>query len=69
MTPKTPKMLSMETDFHLSHISRALTELQNKDLIICNNPQSRKGKFFSITPKGREILEDVIDLEIKKNDL
>jgi len=55
--PKTPKQLSLETKIGITHVSRTMRELANRDLVFCTNPQDLKGKVFSLTSKGREIAE------------
>jgi len=60
--PKTPIMLKSLTKYHISHISRALFELKELGLILCKNPNSRKGKFYDITEKGILILNKINDL-------
>ena len=60
--PKTPKMLKSLTKYHMSHISRALLELKELGLILCKNPNSRKGKFYDITEKGILIINKINDL-------
>ena len=52
-----PSNLAKETNFRLSHISRALKELKIKNLIICLNNESRKGKIYSLTDSGKQVLK------------
>ena len=52
-----PSSLAKETNFRLSHISRALKELKKKNLIVCLNKESKKGKIYSLTDSGKRILE------------
>lgn len=54
---KTPSELSEETDIKISHISRALRRLKGWDLVECLNPDLKKGKMYSITELGREVIE------------
>ena len=53
--PKTPSQLSKELKFNISHISRALKELEVKEIVICLNPNIKKGRVYSLTDKGTEI--------------
>ncbi len=55
--PKIPTALQKEINIKLSHISRALKELMDDNLIICLTPQLRKNKFYSITKLGKSILK------------
>jgi len=50
----TATQLQKKTNLHLSNISRTLTELEKKKLILCINPDSAI-KFFVATKKGKEI--------------
>lgn len=52
---KTPKELSSQK-FYLSHISTNLKELENKNYVICINPNDRKNKKYSLTKKSEDIL-------------
>ena len=44
-TPKTPSNLSKEININISHVSRALSELESKKMIECLTPESNKGKL------------------------
>jgi len=52
-----PSILAKETNLRLSHISRALKELKIKNLIVCLNKESKKGKIYSLTDSGKRLLE------------
>jgi len=47
------------TGMYKTHTSRTLSDLVNKKLIVCINPQDRAFKFYKITPLGKRILEEV----------
>jgi len=47
------------TGMYKTHTSRTLKELSEKKLILCKNPEDREYRFYKITSKGREILEQV----------
>ena len=55
----TPKGLSGVTGIAPSHVSSALRTLMSKDLVTCLSPDLRRGRLYSITEKGRRILESV----------
>jgi predicted transcriptional regulator len=46
-----------KTKMYKSHTSRTLSELLDKKLIVCKNPEDREFKFYKITPLGRKTLE------------
>jgi len=54
--PKTPKQVAVETGLRLSHVSKVLHELVNKDLIKCITPNLSKGKLFNLTKTGENIV-------------
>ena len=56
---KTPSELSKEANISSSHISEVIKDLREMKLIECKNPNLRKGKIFSITNLGKEILKEV----------
>jgi DNA-binding MarR family transcriptional regulator len=58
-------MIAKATNEHLSHVSRALRELQTKGLVECKNPKNSKYRFYEITAKGREIYSRVAEIEGK----
>ena len=57
--PKTPKEISKETDLYLSHVSKTLKELLTINLVNCLNPNLRKGKLYTLSDEGREILQKI----------
>ncbi len=54
--PKTPSSLSRELKINKAHISRALSELENKKMIECLTPKAKKGRIYSITEYGKKVL-------------
>ncbi len=64
--PKTPSYLSKELSINKTHISRALSELIERKLIICLTPESRKSKIYTISEYGKEILEKQKTFQSKK---
>ena len=57
--PKTPSKLSKELIINKTHISRGLSELEEKKMIKCLTPDVRKGKIYVISDYGKEVLESV----------
>lgn len=60
---KTPSMIAKRTGDHLTHVSRALVELSEKELVRCLTPDTTKNRFYEITEKGSEILQKLRELE------
>lgn len=50
-----PSILAKEINIQLSHISRALKELKDKNIVECLNKESRKGKIYSLTELGKKL--------------
>ena len=42
-----------------SHVSRSVSELTNKKLIVCLNPKDREFKFYKITELGKKVITEV----------
>lgn len=56
---KTPKELEEILDLYFSQISMILKELVERELIICLNKDSRKGKIYALSEKGKDIKKSV----------
>ncbi len=59
--PRTPTFLAKDLNLNLANISRALTELEDKDIVVCLTPKQKVGKIYSLTKKGKDVI-----LKIKK---
>ncbi len=57
--PKMPKELADENGYRMSHISGTLADLKEKGLVECLTPEIRKGRLYSLTEEGKEILEEL----------
>ena len=55
----TPTQLSKTFQKHLSHVSRALKELENKDLVACSNPIDAKPRVYQLTNDGVRLLAEI----------
>lgn len=56
---KTPSDLATLFKVPISHISKTIKELEEKDLVKCLTPERRKMKLYMITKKGIEILNEI----------
>jgi predicted transcriptional regulator len=52
-TPKTPSQISKELSINIAHISRALSELEDRKMVKCLTPTAIKGKLFVATEYGK----------------
>ncbi len=55
----TPTELAKRIEKHLSHVSRALRELQDRELVSCVNPVNTKPRVYALTPQGVNIMAEV----------
>ncbi len=55
----TPTQLASKAQKHLSHISRALKELEAKDLVACSNPEYYKQKKYALTEQGNDVIREI----------
>ena len=58
-TPRTPTFLAKTLNVNLANISRALSELERKKIMICLTPEKRVGKIYSLTKEGKSVLETI----------
>ncbi|MHA1677591.1 MAG: winged helix-turn-helix domain-containing protein [Promethearchaeota archaeon] len=56
---RIPTKLARNLNKPISHISKAIRELQEEGLIKCLTPLRRKNKFYTITDKGKKILFEI----------
>jgi len=52
----TPSMLAAESKIPLSHVSRSLKELSERELVICKTPERNKGRIYELTEYGVTVL-------------
>ena len=62
-TPRTPTFLAKDLSINLANVSRALTELEGKDVVICLTPKQKVGKIYSLTKKGKDIVGQMKKME------
>ena len=54
--PKIPKDIAADCGILQNHISNVLTELSNLGLIVCINPEVKKGRLYRLTKKDKKII-------------
>lgn len=54
----TPTEIAKKIEKHLSHVSRALRELQDRQLVSCVNPANTKPRVYSLTPQGANLVRE-----------
>ena len=62
-TPRTPTFLAKDLSVNLANISRSLSELEEKGIVICLTPEQRMGKIYSLTKKGIKASDTIKNME------
>lgn len=60
---KTPNDIVEKMDARFSLISRTLTELKEKDIVVCINEEQRVGRLYKLTDIGMQIAEELENAE------
>lgn len=56
---KTPKEIKNKLGIYLSHVSQTLKDLVEKGLIVCLTPKLFKGRLYSLTEVGQEVVQEI----------
>ncbi|MDR0900307.1 MAG: helix-turn-helix transcriptional regulator [Methanobrevibacter sp.] len=54
---KIPTEISKSTDLSKSEVSRALRDLKDKNIVVCLNEESHRGRVYALTDEGKKILD------------
>jgi len=54
---KIPTEISKSTALSKSEVSRTLKTLKNKGIVVCLNEESHRGRVYSLTKEGKNILD------------
>ncbi|MGD6810411.1 MAG: hypothetical protein ACQCN3_11995 [Candidatus Bathyarchaeia archaeon] len=57
--PLSVNDIHQRTKVALPQASATISELDEKNLIECLNPQDKIGKLYQITPEGKELIEGI----------
>ena len=58
--PATPSLIADETDLSIAHVSRALQELREAELVtLLVSENRRKGRVYGITDEGLAVWETI----------
>lgn len=52
---KIPTEIAKESGIRTNHISKVLRELKDHGLVVCLNPDFRKGRLYQLTPLGTKV--------------
>lgn len=53
---KYPSQISKELDIRIQHVSTALKELKEKELVECIKEDVKVGRLYITTPKGKQVI-------------
>ena len=58
--PATPSSIAGEADINIAHVSRAIQNLKEREMVeLLVSEDRQKGRIYGITEKGEEIWEKV----------
>lgn len=60
--PQRPSQIARTLGLRITHVTRSLRELKQKNLIKCLNPKESFGRFYELTSKGENVLKEVKSL-------
>ncbi len=55
----TPNTIAEKTGLHTSHVSLTLSQLTEKNLVVCLTPKLKKGRLYDLTKSGRNVLKHI----------
>jgi predicted transcriptional regulator len=57
--PRVPTTLAKNSNLNLANVSRTLSELNRRGLVICLTPKKRVGRIYTTTKKGKDVLAKI----------
>ncbi len=61
--PRTPTEVGKKVDVSMNHVSRALREMADRNLVEVINPEAAYDRRYRITDRGRRILSKIREIE------
>lgn len=61
--PRTPTEIGKKIDVSMNHVSRALREMADRNLVDVINPDAPYDRRYQITDRGRRILAKIREIE------
>lgn len=55
----TPNTISEKTGIYPTHVSTTLKELSKMNIVVCLTPKLKKGRLYTLTKEGKEILNSI----------
>lgn len=54
---KITSQIAENVDLRITHTSRTLKELKEKELVTVLNPEAKRSRLYQLTPKAKELLK------------
>jgi len=54
---RTPTEIGNKVKTSVSHVSRTLSDFQDKDIVECVTPEQKVGRIYKLTKEGQEVLD------------
>lgn len=58
--PIMPSQIAKKLEIRLTHTTRELRFLKEKNLIECINPKEKVGRLYKLTTKGKQLKKEMI---------
>ena len=58
-----PSEIAKSSGIRINHVSNVLKNLKEHGFVKCENPSAKKGRLYSATNKGKEMLEMIKRME------
>ena len=59
--PGTPKEIADRTGISLSHVSNILSELADEEIVLCVNPDRKRGRVYRLTETGNRVAKKLFE--------
>jgi predicted transcriptional regulator len=60
--PLAPVQIAKTTNIQRTNVSKKLIPLVSRNLVKCINPDARKWRFYIITNKGKDVLNEALPI-------
>lgn len=57
--PIMPSQIAKQLDLRLTHITRELRFLKERNLVECLNPKEKTGRLYQLTLEGKKLKKDM----------
>ena len=64
-SPMIPSQISFETGIRVNHISSVLKSLVEEGIVVCLNPNRKRGRVYALTDLGRWVAERIASIKLR----